>query len=118
MARSGAFRKALVALAWSSIHAFLRLTTNERVFDPAFTITQSTAVVNTWLNRGNVTILTPGSRYWSLFQSVLAASGARRDLVVDAHLAALALEHDVTIYTADSDFRRFPGVRVINPIRF
>jgi len=87
------------------------------VFDPAFTITQSTAVVGTWLNRSNVAILSPGPRYWSIFQKVLAESNARRDLVIDAHLASLAIEHDATIYTADSDFRRFAVARTINPLK-
>ncbi len=106
-----------VGLAWSSIHAFLRLTTNDRIFDPAFTIVQSTGVVDSWLRRANVTILKPGPRYWSIFQQTLADSKARRDLVIDAHLGALAIEHDATVYTADSDFKRFAGVRVINPLR-
>lgn len=47
---------------------------------------------------------------------LLVRFDVRRDLVVDAHLAALAIEHAATLYTADRDFRRFDGLRVVNPL--
>jgi toxin-antitoxin system PIN domain toxin len=105
-----------VLLAWSTIHAFLRLTTNARVFNPAFTSDAAVGVVETWLRRGNVGIVTPGPRYWEILRDLVVRYEVRRDLVMDAHLTALAIEHDATLYTADRDFQRFDRLRVVNPL--
>jgi toxin-antitoxin system PIN domain toxin len=105
-----------VRLAWSTVHAFLRLTTNPRLFAPAFTPDTAAAVVDNWLRRDNVDILAPGPRYWEILRELIVRFEVRRDLVMDAHLAAMAMEHDVTVYTADSDFRRFERLRVVNPL--
>ena len=105
-----------VLLPWSSIHAFLRVTTNTRVFDPAFFSEEAAIVVDQWLQRSHVRILAAGPRYWSILRELLTKHEVRRDLVIDAHLAALAIEHDATVYTTDRDFARFTGLRVINPL--
>jgi len=58
----------------------------------------------------NVDILQPGSRYWQIFRD-------RGSMVIDAHLAALAVAHGATLCTTDKDFTRFEGLRVVNPLR-
>jgi uncharacterized protein len=105
-----------ILLAWSSIHAFLRITTNDRIVKPAFSMVQATAVVTSWLNQPNVRIIEPGSRYWKIFVQLAREGTFKGNVVIDAHLAALAIENDAAVYTADSDFNRFSGVRVINPL--
>jgi len=63
-----------------------------------------------------VTAIAPGPDHWRLLRSLLDAAGTAGNLTSDAHLAALALEHDCTIYSADYDFLRFPGVKHVNPL--
>jgi toxin-antitoxin system PIN domain toxin len=105
-----------VGLPWSSIHAFLRLMTNTRLFNPALTPEEATSVVDTWLDRSNTSIIEPGTAYWPILARIITTVHVTRDLIMDAHLAALAIEHDATLYTADRDFRRFAGLRVVNPL--
>lgn len=61
-------------------------------------------------------MIEPGPRYWSILRSLLIARNIRGPLIADAHLAALAIEHDATLCTTDRDFRRFEGLRVFNPL--
>jgi len=105
-----------VGLAWPVIHAFLRLATNPRVFPEPLTIEECVAIVDEWLALPNIVILNPGRIHWQRERRILMDAQVRRDVVTDAHLAALAVENDATICTADRDFRRFEGVRVINPV--
>jgi uncharacterized protein len=104
-----------VYLPLSSIHAFVRIMTNERLFAPPLTPGQAVAAVESWLAFPNVRLLEPGPRYWSIFRSLVERHNIAGPLVSDAHLAALAIEHDVTLFTADHDFRRFKELRVLNP---
>jgi hypothetical protein len=109
-------RTTLVYLSWSSIQAFVRIITNERLFRPALTPADAADAVESWLRAPNIRILEPGPRYWPIFRSLIVRHDVRGRLVSDAHLAALALEHDVTLFTADSDFGRFEGLRTRNPL--
>lgn len=83
--------------------------------DP-FNATEASAIVDAWFASPAVEVIEAGYRYWSILRSLLIAGNIRGPLVSDAHLAALAIEHDATLYTADRDFRRFTGLRVINPV--
>jgi toxin-antitoxin system PIN domain toxin len=103
-----------IALPWAVLHAFLRLTTSQRVMPVPLSTQEAMAVIEEW--RLHVLVLEPGPRYW-IFRELMNGANVRGDLVSDAHLAALAIEHDATLYTADSDFRRFAGLRVVNPLR-
>ena len=62
-------------------------------------------------------ILTPGERHWKLFNRLLAQGQASGPLVMDAHLAALAIEHGAILCTNDEDFSRFEELKLINPLR-
>lgn len=105
-----------VGLPLQSILAFVRLTTNASLF--ARPIEPSTALetVRRWLQRPLVSIPEPGDRHWSLFEDACVAGQARGPRVMDAHLAALAIEHGATLATVDRGFGRFPGLRFINPL--
>jgi len=60
-------------------------------------------------------VLEPGERHWSVLEQFLVSAQVRVALVIDAQLAALALEQGAMLYTAEGDFRRCPGVRVLDP---
>jgi uncharacterized protein len=106
-----------IALPWAVIHAFMRLTTGGVVLHGATSIDEAMRVVDEWRSLPHVRVIEPGPRYWEILRQLCIESGVRGKLVSDAHLAALAIEHDATLYTADGDFRRFAGLRVINPLR-
>jgi toxin-antitoxin system PIN domain toxin len=105
-----------VYLPWSSIHAFLRLTTKPTLFHEPYGSEEAIAIVDSWLARRNVSVLEPGARYWTILRDLIRVHDVRGDLMTDAHLAALAIEHEATVYSADKDFARFTGLRVINPL--
>jgi uncharacterized protein len=105
-----------IRLPWNSILAFARLTTKSKLFVEPYTTAEIIRIVDSWLGRSNVSIVEPGDRYWPILSELMTKHDIRGDLVSDAHLAALTLEHNATLYTADRDFRRFAGLRVINPL--
>lgn len=62
-------------------------------------------------------ICRPGVRTWAAFARLCRDADARGNLVPDAWLAALAIEHGATLVTADRDFARFPGLSWRHPLR-
>lgn len=106
-----------VRLPWSTVHAFLRLSTNPRVAKSPLSPTRALEIIDSLLRQPNVGVIEPGPAYWQILYRLIADMAARGNLIMDIHLVALALEHDATIHSADSDFRRFSGVRVVNPLQ-
>lgn len=106
-----------VLLSWVTILAFLRIGTNPRAFRRPFTLEEAVEIVSQWLSRPNVRLAEPGGRHWEILSRLLPATQAKADLVMDAHLVALALEYDATLYSHDRDFSRFPGLRFEDPLR-
>ena len=104
------------ALSWQTITAFIRISTNVRAFPQPLSIREASEIVAEWLERPNVTILQPGGRHWEIFARLLDEGQVSGALVMDAHLAALAIEHGATLATTDRDFARFNKLRVINPL--
>lgn len=106
-----------VCLCWEVITAFIRIGSNPRVFQQPLSIEEATSRVESWLLQPCVRLIAPTSRHWSLFQQLLTAGKATGNLVMDAHLAALAIEHGCALYSTDADFSRFPRLRWKNPLR-
>ena len=105
-----------VGLAWSSIHAFLRLTTHPALFPQPLDMSDAVAIVESWLAQPIVGIVEPGESYQTILQALLRGAQIRGSMVMDAHLAALALENGAVLVTTDRDFRRFEGLTVTNPL--
>jgi toxin-antitoxin system PIN domain toxin len=105
-----------VGLPWSSLLAFLRLVTNPRLFDNPESITDAWEQVVAWLNCDSSWIPAPTERHAQILGSLLAGPGVHANLVPDAHLAALAIEHGLILCSTDGDFGRFPGLRWRNPL--
>jgi len=105
-----------VRLAWITILAFLRISTNPGLSGRPLRMEEASGVVDDWLRQPNVGILTPGERHWEILRGLLKTAQVRGALTSDAHLAALAIEHGATLCTCDRDFTRFPGLRVLDPI--
>jgi toxin-antitoxin system PIN domain toxin len=107
---------AAVGLPWASLLAFLRLVTNPRVFERAEPIADAWRQVLEWLDCGTVWIPQPAERHVELLGQLLALPGVNANLVPDAHLAALAMEHGLVLCSTDGDFGRFPRLRWTNPL--
>ena len=105
-----------VRFAWVGILAFLRITTNPRIFKAPLLMGRSAAIVAEWLARPNVAILQPTERHWGILSDLLESAQVRAALVTDAHLAALAVEHGATLVSVDRDFSRFEGLKLENPL--
>jgi hypothetical protein len=107
---------ARVGLPWPSLLAFLRLVTNPRVFEHAEPIGDAWNQVLAWLACETTWVPEPTERHAELLGTLLAAPGVHANLVPDAHLAALAMEHGLTLCSTDGDFARFPRLRHLNPL--
>lgn len=103
-------------LAWVTLLAFVRLVTNPRVFEAPLQPSDAVDLVDAWLAAPCTTTLSPGPRHAVLLRQLLEPFGAAGNMTTDAHLAALALEHDAELCSADADFSRFPGLRWTNPL--
>jgi uncharacterized protein len=94
----------------------MRLMGNNRVVQRPVPLGQSWSRVQEWLALRQSWIPVPTDRHRQILAELIAAE-SRPDLANDAHLAALAIEHGLTVYSADGDFARFRGVRWENPLR-
>jgi toxin-antitoxin system PIN domain toxin len=105
-----------VGMPWSSLLAFVRITTNPRIFQHPKPMAEVWRQVRDWISCESAWIPTPSERHSALLAEMLSVPGIRGDLVPDAHLAALAIEYGLTLCSADGDFARFPRLRWLNPI--
>jgi toxin-antitoxin system PIN domain toxin len=104
------------ALFWPSLYEFLRVVTHHRVFDPPSTIDEAAEALRAFLEPPVVQILSETPAHEAILREVLQQSRVAGNLIHDAHLVALALEHGIhEILTLDEDFRRFPQIRSRNP---
>jgi uncharacterized protein len=113
----GAFRQQqAVGFAWSTILSFLRLTTNSRVYRVPRDWKEAEGIVSAWLDQPTAYLLRPGEEHWAILSRLIREGQARGPLIMDAHLAALAVEHGAALCTNDRDFTRFPGLKLLNPL--
>ncbi len=105
-----------VGIAWPTIVAFLRIGTNPRVFARPMDLKEACGHVSEWLERPMVRILDPTPAHWEVLGRLLVGAQAGANLVPDAHLAALAVEHGATLCSSDQDFSRFKGLAWQNPL--
>jgi hypothetical protein len=106
----------LVRFAWLTLWAFLRIATSPRVFDRPLSASEARAAISSWLTQPVADIVEPGERHWEILGTLLDDGQTVGPLVMDAVLAAIALEHGATLFTTDRDFSRFDGLKWINPL--
>jgi len=106
----------LVRFAWLTLWAFLRISTNPRVFEHPLSTLEADRIVSSWLMQPAAGVLEPGERHWEILQRLLQSGQTVGPLVMDAVLAAIAIEHGATLCTTDRDFARFDGLTWRNPL--
>jgi len=105
-----------VGLAWVGLLGFIRITTHRQILENPLPVSTACAHARTWLAQPYVSILHPGDRHAEILFGLLESLGSAGNLTTDGHLAALAIEHQAELHSTDADFRRFGGVRWVNPL--
>ncbi len=105
-----------VGLPWPSLLAFLRLVTNPRIFEKPESATTAWKQVEAWLDCPAVWLPQPSETHRKVLASLFASQNISANLIPDAHLAALAIEHGLILCSTDGDFARFKGLRWENPL--
>lgn len=105
-----------VGLPWTSLLAFLRIATNPRAFRNPLAMPVAWEQVSNWLSAETVWTPEPTERHAAVLGKLLAQPAVYGNLVPDAHLAALAIEHGLTLCSTDGDFARFPELSWLNPM--
>jgi toxin-antitoxin system PIN domain toxin len=106
-----------VAIPLLTIWAFIRVATNPRLSPQPLAANQAFGFVERWLDQPGIVVLQPGPRHLEILKRLTLEYGVSGQLVTDAVLAALALENGAALASTDQDFRRFPELRWINPLR-
>ncbi len=105
-----------VGLPWSSLSAVLRMGTNPRVFPSPLTPSAAWTFVDALLGHETAWVPAPTARHADVFRDLMVRHRATANLVPDVELAALAVQHGLTVCSADTDFARFTEIRWTNPL--
>ena len=106
-----------VGLPWIVILGFIRISTNRRILDNPLDVAGACRRVRSWLDRPQTILIDAGARHADIFFTMLESLGTAGNLTTDAHLAALTIEHQAELHSADADMARFPGLKWLNPLR-
>ena len=106
-----------IGLPWLVIAGFLRISTNPRVYPQPLTVNQALDEVAVWLSTSVGTPIAEKADHWPALRDILLNTGTAGNLTTDAHLATLAITHDATLVSCDTDFARFAGLRWENPLK-
>lgn len=105
-----------VALPWLSLAAFLRISTNPRASAEPLTPSDAWELVANWLSHDLTWTPNPTDRHADVLGSLVQRYDLRANMISDAQLAALAIEHGLRLYSADTDFARFSEIDWVNPL--
>jgi toxin-antitoxin system PIN domain toxin len=106
-----------IGLPWIVLLGFLRLSTSARVFPRPLSPRRAAATLDAWFARDNVRVVREKEEHWDTLKALLDQTGTAGNLTTDAHLAALAIDHDAVLVSTDTDFGRFRGLRWENPLQ-
>ena len=106
-----------VGLAWATMLGFVRITTNRKVVARPLPIQDVMQRLQDWLALPHIHVAQPSESHFARLREQLVRLGTAGNLTTDAHLAVLAMERGYVLYSTDSDFTRFPGLRWVNPCK-
>lgn len=105
-----------VGLPWASLTAFLRIATNPRALREPLRPDAAWEIVEAWLDVPTVWVPAPGEGHRAILGQLVREHDLRANLIPDAVLAALCIEHGLQLISADTDFARFTGLSWHNPV--
>jgi len=106
----------LVGISWIVANGFIRIMTHPKVMERPLRTDTACEVVEEWFSFAHIQPLAPGPNHLTIFKRCLRDCGVGGNLVTDAHIAALAMEFNGTVYSNDRDFGRFQGLKWKNPL--
>jgi uncharacterized protein len=106
-----------VGFAWATLLGFIRITTNRKIVARPLGVAEVMARIEAWLALPHVHIAQPADTHFKRLRAELERLGTAANLTTDAHLAVLAMERGYILYSTDTDFARFSGLRWANPCR-
>lgn len=106
-------RREELAFAWVTLLAYVRIATSPFM---GGSMAEACEVIEGLVSESNVHIAAPTASHWVIFKGLLLRSQVTPNMVTDAYLAALAIEHNATLCTNDRDFSRFHGLKLMNPV--
>lgn len=104
-----------IFISETSVLSFLRIATNEKVFKPALPVAEAGKFIASLLDRPNVHLLNPASDHFREVVKAMDAHSMTGNLVMDVHLAVLAMSIGATLVTRDNDFKKIPYLKTLNP---
>jgi uncharacterized protein len=106
-----------VGLAWVAVLGFIRIATHPKILSNPMPVSLACSHARAWLSQPYVSMIDPGPRHAEIVFGLFESLGSAGNLTTDAHLAALAIEHQAELHSTDADFSRFSGLRWINPLK-
>ena len=105
------------AIPWPCIHEFLSIATHPRIFSPPTPLENAIIQVDAWMESPSMVKLTEAEGYWPVLKKIVQNGRIQGPMIHDARIAALCLFHGISeLWSADRDFKRFPGLSVRNPL--
>ena len=105
-----------IGLPWVTLWAFIRISTNSRIWTNPRPAAEAFAIVRDWLAQPGVVALQAGPLHLEILERLMRDHGAVGSMASDAVLAAIAMEHGASLASTDQDFRRFTGLKWVNPL--
>ena len=107
-----------IGLVWQAVSGFLRISTNSRVFAEPMTIAVAKNHIDKLLSHPLVHQIHTTDEHWKIYSALITELNIAGDIVTDAHIASIAIEHKAAVATTDKDFRRFSDyIRIIDPLK-
>lgn len=114
--RSCAEGPELVYVPWATVMAYLRIATHPAIFEQPLSPREAMTNIESLLRQPHVRTLSESDGFWEVYREVTEGVVVRGNLVPDAHLVALLIQHGVTtIWTGDRDFRKFSDIQARDP---
>ena len=105
------------AIPWPCLHEFFAIVTHPRIYAPPTPLVRALDQLDGWLGSPSLVLLMETDEYWPILRTILVSGRIVGGRVHDARIAALCRQNRVqALWTADRDFSRFPGVKVVNPL--
>ncbi|MEM9296781.1 MAG: TA system VapC family ribonuclease toxin [Bacteroidota bacterium] len=105
-----------IAIPWTVSLAFLRIATSREMLTTPLSVEQTLEIIDYWLDQPHIHIPYPTTRHFSIFKNLIIHAAVAGNITTDTHLAALAIEHNFTIYSNGADFSRFRALKWKKPL--
>jgi len=105
-----------VGLPWNSLLAFTRIVTNRRIFETPAAPEHAWEQVIKWVHTPAAWVPEPTENHAEIIREIIKTVSVNANDIPDIHLAALAMEHGLKVYSTDSDFLKYSGITWVNPL--